>query len=193
MPSSHNRGGIPWRRWNIAVHRDLGYLCAGLTIVYAVSGVAVNHRADWNPSYRITAETVGMGALNPDNPASESFAREVMDELGIRGAIRGTFRPDPESVDIFLEEGTISVDLVAGEATYEVVQPRFLLRAFNYLHLNEAKRLWTWMADLYAVALALLAVTGIFVLKGKKGITGRGAWLTGVGVLVPVAFLLLYL
>ena len=187
------RGGIPWRRWNIALHRDLGYLCAGLTIVYAVSGVAVNHRSDWNPSYRITAETAQLGALNPAAPASEAFARSVMDELGIRGDIRGTFRPDPGSVDIFLQDGTIAVDLATGEATYQVVRPRFLLRAFNFLHLNEAKRLWTWMADLYAVALALLALTGLFVLKGKKGITGRGAWLTGMGVLIPVAFLLLYL
>lgn len=192
-PPRDRRKGIPWRRWNIAVHRDLGYLCAGLTIVYAVSGVAVNHRADWNPSYAITRETVQLGTLRPDAPASEAFAREVMDELGVSGAIRGTFRPDPESVDIFLDGGTISVDLTTGEAAYEIVRPRFLLRAFNFLHLNEAKRLWTWMADLYAIALALLALTGLFVLKGKKGILGRGLWLTGLGVLIPVGFLLLYL
>jgi hypothetical protein len=185
--------GPPWRRWNIALHRDLGYLCAGLTIVYAISGVAVNHRADWNPNYRITSETVQLGALELDAPASEDFARQVMDEIGVRGPIRGTFRPDPESVDIFLDGGTISVDLATGQAAYEIVRPRFLLRAFNFLHLNEAKKLWTWMADLYAIALALLALTGLFILKGKKGITGRGAWLTALGVLIPVGFLLLYL
>jgi hypothetical protein len=48
------------------------------------------------------------------------------------------------------------------------------------------------MADLYAVALLALAVTGLFMLKGKKGITGRGAWLTTFGVLIPVVFLWLY-
>ncbi|MDT8342654.1 MAG: PepSY-associated TM helix domain-containing protein [Longimicrobiales bacterium] len=188
-----SRRGIPWRRWNIALHRDLGYLCVGLTLVYAVSGVAVNHRADWNPSYHITAETTQLGALDPAAPASEAFARSVLDELGIRGGIRGTFRPDPGSVEIFLEEGTVAVDLATGVATVKVVRPRFLLRVFNFLHLNEPRRLWTWMADLYAVGLALLALTGLFVLKGQKGITGRGAWLTTAGVLVPVAFLLLYL
>ena len=40
-----------WRRWNNILHRDIGYLAVGLTVVYAISGVAVNHRADWNPSY----------------------------------------------------------------------------------------------------------------------------------------------
>lgn len=184
---------LPWRRWNTAVHRDLGYLCAGLTLVYAISGVAVNHRSDWNPSWSITSQTVALGALNPDAPASEDFAREVLDQVGLGGAIRGTFRPDPETVDIFLDGGTVRVDLAAGEASVETVRPRFLLRAFNFLHLNEAKRLWTWMADLYAVALALLALTGLFVLRGRKGITGRGAWLTAAGVLVPLGFLALYL
>jgi hypothetical protein len=42
------------------------------------------------------------------------------------------------------------------------------------MHLNHPKKLWTWMADIYAAVLIILAVTGLFVLKGKKGITGRG-------------------
>jgi len=83
--------------------------------------------------------------------------------------------------------------LGAGTATIEVVRPRPILRQANFLHLNHAKRLWTWMADLYAVALGLLAVTGLFVLRGRKGITGRGAWLTGAGVVLPFVFLWLYL
>jgi hypothetical protein len=40
------------------IHRDLGYVCVGLTLVYAVSGVAVNHVRDWNPNYRITRDTI---------------------------------------------------------------------------------------------------------------------------------------
>jgi hypothetical protein len=33
----------------------------------------------------------------------------------------------------------------------------------------------------------------MFALKGRKGITGRGAWLTAIGVIIPVAFLIAYL
>ena len=63
-----------------------------------------------------------------------------------------------------------------------------MLYAFNQLHLNTPKRLWTWVADIYAIGLIVLAVTGMFVLKGRTGITGRGAWLTGAGVLLPVIY-----
>jgi len=96
-------------------------------------------------------------------------------------------------VRIFLEDGVVDVNQGTGTATVEIVRPRPILRQANFLHLNHAKRLWTWLADLYAVALGLLAVTGLFVLKGKKGITGRGAWLTGAGVVLPLVFLWLYL
>ncbi len=38
---------------NRITHRDIGYLIAGLTIIYAVSGIALNHKHDWNPNYII--------------------------------------------------------------------------------------------------------------------------------------------
>ena len=44
---------MKWRKFNIIIHRDLGYLCFGLTILYVISGVAVNHIHDWNPTYEI--------------------------------------------------------------------------------------------------------------------------------------------
>ena len=68
----------------------------------------------------------------------------------------------------------------------EVARPRFLLWAMNALHLNHAPLLWTVFADIYAAALAVLAVTGLFILRGKQGIKGRGAWLTAAGVVLPL-------
>lgn len=181
-----------WRKWNTAIHRDLGYLCVGLTLVYAISGVAVNHVADWNPNYRITRRAVPIdGALPP--AGSAAFAPAVLARLDVDGDVEGVFRIDSTKVEIFLEDATVSVDLKAGEATLEEVRERTGLRQANFLHLNHPKKLWTYMADVYAIALALLAVTGLFVLRGRNGITGRGAWLTAAGVALPALFLLLYL
>lgn len=74
----------------------------------------------------------------------------------------------------------------------ELVKSRTLFRPMNFLHLNHPKKLWAYVADIYAIALAILAITGLFVLKGKKCIIGRGAWLTVMGVLIPILFILLY-
>jgi len=50
------------------------------------------------------------------------------------------------------------------------VVPRPIIYETNVLHLNHHKRLWTWVADAFAVSLALLAITGMFLIKGKQGI-----------------------
>ncbi len=39
----------------------------------------------------------------------------------------------------------------------------------------------------------IYAISGLFVLKGKNGLKGRGKWFTLAGILVPLIFLLIYL
>ena len=163
----------------------------GLTLVYVVSGVAVNHVDAWNPNYAIEQRSAPVGVWVPGQQ-SEAMVPDVLARLRLPADYRTTFRPDSAHLRIFLEDGVVDVDLAAGTATVEIVKRRPVLFAANFLHLNHPKRLWTWMADIYAVALGLLALTGLFVLKGKKGITGRGAWLTAAGAVIPVVFLWLY-
>ena len=35
------------------LHRDFGYFIVGMTIVYSLSGIFLNHRYDFNPDYKI--------------------------------------------------------------------------------------------------------------------------------------------
>ena len=37
-------------RW---LHRELGFFAVGLTLVYAISGIAVNHVHHWDPEPRV--------------------------------------------------------------------------------------------------------------------------------------------
>jgi len=62
----------------------------------------------------------------------------------------------------------------------------------NFLHLNTPRKLWTYFADLYAVCLIALSISGVFILRGRKGIRGRGKWLVAVGFLFPLVFLFAY-
>jgi len=182
--------GIPWRRWNIALHRDIGYAAAALTIVYAISGIAVNHVADWNPNYQRTKTPAAIAPITAtETPAIVSAA---MEQLKLTEQPRSSFRPDPNTVQLFYKGTTYHVDLPTGKVIIEATQPRPVLYEMNQLHLNHAKKAWTWIADIYAVALLLLAVTGLFVLKGRLGITGRGAWFTAAGLL-PVIYWFVFL
>ncbi len=175
-----------WHRLNVILHRDVGYLAFALTIVYGVSGLAVNHRADWNPNYKETRETRTISPLTATD--RDGLAAEARAALALTDAPRNVFRPDPETLRLFYPNTTYSIDVPTGKVVIEQHLPRPVLKEFNDLHLNAPKGAWTWIADLYAVSLILLAITGLFVLKGKHGITGRGAWLTAIGVLIPAVF-----
>jgi len=182
---------LNWRRLNNVLHRDLGYLAAGLTLVYAVSGVAVNHRQDWNPSWKVEAETRTFAPV----PVSdrETMTAALVERLALPGPPKSSFRSAPHLVELFYDGWSVKADAAKGTATIERPRGRRVLREANFLHLNEPKGLWTWVADVYAVVLALLAVTGLFVLKGKNGLSGRGKWLTGIGVAIPLLALLVLL
>jgi hypothetical protein len=69
------------RPWVRAVHRDLGYLAVGLTIVYALSGLAVNHIADWDPNFRNYETPHQLGPLKGEDDA---IAQQVMQKLKIQ-------------------------------------------------------------------------------------------------------------
>jgi len=183
---------MKWRKWNNIIHRDLGYLCFGLTIIYVISGVAVNHIQDWNPTYAIEKSTsrLDLSAINTSD--AHLVTQTVLKQIGETAPLKNIYQVDANTLKIFVENNNVTVNFAESRVYQEKSKKRKLLYQVNFLHLNHPKKLWTWFADLYAVALGLLAVTGIFVLRGKKGITGRGLWLVGTGFIIPLVFLWLY-
>jgi len=181
-----------WRRLNNVIHRDLGYLACTLTVLYAVSGIAVNHAGDWNASYATRLEQF---TLTPPAGASpEALQQAVIAKLGIDPAsVRGWHRPAPGRFVLFLPDGSEAVlNTITGAGTWKRLRTRPLLFQSNVLHLNHIKGVWTYVADAYALILLILAVTGLFVLKGDKGLMGRGKWWVLAGTIIPAAFVLYY-
>lgn len=180
------------RRLIRVLHRDFGYFLVGLVVFYSVSGVAVNHIDDWNPSYSTTVTPVRLGPLA--GATLDALEREVVARAGLdEGDVAGRHRPDPRTVVVFLPHGgEARVDIATGEGTIRRVETRPFLFESNVLHLNHLKGVWTWVADAFAVLLLGLALTGLFMLKGRTGLGGRGKWFVGAGLLLPLAFLVYY-
>ena len=64
----------------------------------------------------------------------------------------------------------LSANLKNRVAVLETVASRTVIRETNFLHLNHPKKIWTWVADIFALSLIFLAGTGLFMIKGKNGI-----------------------
>lgn len=200
------------RRWRATLawlHRDVGFLAVGLTLVYAVSGIAVNHRQDWdyNRSTSVEVVTVGgpaellsdlpparLSALKADptsvsDPEVAVLAERVGQALGRKGPPKNLFWRGPDHLSMHFETGerdVVEYTLSSGTAEHVVSRDRPLLRDFNFLHLNEGRGAWTWIADGYAVALIFLGVSGALIVRGRHGLRGRGGVLLVAGFLLPL-------
>jgi uncharacterized protein len=177
------------RPWLRALHRDLGYLAVGLTFVYALSGLAVNHIADWDPNFD-NYEAAHQLAL-PLESDDRALADRLLRELAVDAAPTEVYRSDTHEVTVLLEGRSFHVNTGTGAVLEDGQRPRFLLRIANWLHLNRGKAAWTYVADGYAAFLLILATTGLFMLPGRKGLIGRGGILVASGVAVSVLYVTL--
>jgi hypothetical protein len=178
-----------WRRWFRALHRDVGYIAVALILAYGISGLAVNHIDDWNPSYRFTTSAFDLGPVPAGTPQAQ--ADFVIDRLRLdRGAVRGHFLETATELRVFLDEGQEArLDTASGKGQLKTITRRAVLFEVNALHLNNLKGVWTYVADVFAVALMFLAVTGMTMMKGNRGLAGRGKWFVGAGLVIPVGFI----
>ncbi|MEN8138684.1 MAG: PepSY-associated TM helix domain-containing protein [Bacteroidota bacterium] len=172
-----------WRVWFRVIHRDLGFLIFSLIVMYSISGISLNHIEDWNPSYIISKDRIVLSEQH-----SKLSMEELVDEIAPHLDYKKHFIRDDGSVRVFVKGGT--VDIVNNTAVVEVLSKRPFFYEFNFLHYNREK-LWVWFSDVFAVILIIVSITGLFLVKGKYGITKYGLYWTVLGLLIPVVFLML--
>jgi hypothetical protein len=179
-------GRASWRAYNRAIHRDAGHLAVGLTLVYALSGIAVNHIKDWEPNFESYQRELELGG--PIAGSDEAAAATAMERLGVKDPVQEVYRAAPDDLQVIFDKRTLHVNTATGHVLDEGQRPRFFLRAANWLHLNRGTKAWTIVADIYAAGLILLALSGILMTPGRKGLLGRGGILILVGAAVPVIY-----
>ena len=202
-----------WRPTLVVLHRDVGFVCVGLVLAYAVSGIAVNHAHHWNYNRSETEEvrTVGkptdlLHSLDPvrkaaidADPANLSKNEEgalvqaIGRATGRSSPPRNVFWRGPESISLYYGKGdsdTVDYHPRSGVLHRVVRKDRWLLRELNYLHLNEARGAWTYIADAFALLLVFLAISGAVMTKGRHGLKGRGGVFAAIGLLIPILALI---
>ena len=100
---------MKWRRWVVALHRDLGYFFTGVIVLYAMSGIAVNHVDDWNPNFVIDRRDITLDLPREPHDGVEQATddRIVIGHLAVdlhrARAAEGTNRA-PQVFECFLVE-----------------------------------------------------------------------------------------
>jgi hypothetical protein len=187
--SAKPRRKLKVRPWLRAFHRDIGYFAVGLTVVYATSGIAVNHLKDWDPNFKQVNLTHQVPLPLPSD--DDAAAKSALGSLGVHEAPREVYRASATQLDLVFDKRTFHVDTTTGVVHEEGQSARPLLRAANWLHLNRGKKAWTYVADTYAGFLLFLAFSGLFMIPGRKGLLGRGALVALLGAAVPILYVVL--
>ncbi len=178
------------RKWSRGIHRDLSFLFSGVIIIYAISGICLNHKADFNSDYSVTNSIIQLDGTFPmEEKASKEQAVDFLRQVDQEKNYTKHYYPDTEVMKVFIKGGSsLLVDVRTGQARYEHLKRRPFLSAVNRLHYNPT-RWWTWFSDIFAVCLLVITLTGILMIKGPKGFIGRGGIEFAIGVIIPLLFL----
>ena len=189
------------RKWSRLIHRDLSFFFAGMVLIYAISGIVMNHRDTINPNfsierkeYKIAEKLPGKEGMKRENVLTlpiNVYKKSVKEEVE-EGNYTKHYFPKEDIMKVFLKGGSnLQVNVRTGEAVYESVTRRPLIGAMARLHYNPGQW-WTYFADIFAVGLIIITLSGVIMLKGNKGIIGRGGIEMIVGIVIPVLFLLFF-
>ena len=189
---------MKWRKFNRNIHRDLGYFFVGLTIIYSVSGIALNHLHHWNPDLKTEEYKGVLEQVYNFSDNRDEASQKAVSEIGVEYPVKSTSLQRNGNIKVFLDvgdnnTGSLVIDHDDNAYKVSILKKRVLLREMNLMHRNNLKQIWTWVSDIYALGLIILAITGMIILRGKFGFKRYGVWLVGAGIVIPIVIFIIYM
>jgi len=167
------------QQWFRNLHRDIGYLAVGITLVYALSGVFLSHKNIFSAT-----KTENFSLEFPKKLDGENFSKHWNSSITIN---LNHYKETDNKIQIFLEGGTGNYNKTNGVVDYEIYKKRPIITFLNQLH-NNQKKGWIYIADIYAFILLFLAISGLVMVNGKNGFLKRGIWLMVLGIIIVLLF-----
>ena len=95
------------RKWSRLIHRDLSFFFAGMVLIYAISGIVMNHRDTINPNFSIERKEY---KIAEKLPGKEGMKREnvltLLQPLGEEGNYTKHYFPKADIMKVFLKGGS---------------------------------------------------------------------------------------
>lgn len=161
-----------------AFHRVLGYLCVGLVVVYAISGIVLIHRTgDFMKKSTYTEATI------KPNLTSDQLGKEI-------NMWRMKVTEENEDMIVFTDG---QYNKKTGEVAYtkkEIVEPFNKFVALHMLSDGQNKHI-AWLTTLFGIVLFFLAITSLFMYKPSNKQFARNMIYTGLGIVLTIVLVLL--
>lgn len=179
-------------------------ICLVAMLLFAITGITLNHAAQIKTTPIVTKRDgqlphdllSGLDAASRDGraPLPEALRDWLSREVGIH-AEEGEWSSDELYLSLPRPGGDawLTISLPDGAWQYERTD-RGWIAWLNDLHKGRnTGAMWNWFIDIFAVACVLFCVTGLCLLQLHAGRRPATWPMVGLGVLIPLLFILLFL
>jgi hypothetical protein len=170
-------------------HRDIAYFYLGLIIAFSFSGIFLNHRQKWHPR-RYTSETkeITIPTIQKDS-VNDAYIARFTEEQRLEDQVR-RFQLTDSTLRISYANHDAEVDITTGQGKIITYKTTPLLGQMTKLHVDTSQW-WIYYSDIFGVAMLVIAITGMFIERGKNSFQSRGWKLALLGLIFPLIFLFL--
>jgi hypothetical protein len=189
------------RQW----HWISAAVCLIGMLLFAITGITLNHASKIESKPAVTARTATMPADLLAQVKSEKGAAKRPVPMVLRTWIASALAVQVEerdaewSQEIYVSlprpggDAWLSIDLDTGEARYELTD-RGWIAYLNDLHKGRHTGIaWSWFLDIFAVACVVFCVTGLVLLQLMAGQRPSTWPLVGAGLLIPLLLAILFI
>ncbi|MBS1557453.1 MAG: PepSY-associated TM helix domain-containing protein [Bacteroidetes bacterium] len=170
-------------------HRDMAYFYVGLIISFSLSGIFLNHRQSWHPRrYTYDKKEIAISPTLKDS-VNETWITNFTKHQNINDNLR-RFRAEENTLRISYESHDVQIDLASGKGQIEAYRVTPLLGQMTQLH-QDTSNWWIYYSDIFGIGMMVIAITGMFIEKGKFSFRQRGWKLAAIGIVFPLIFLYL--
>lgn len=157
-----------------SLHRDIGFLVVGMTIIYSISGVLLIYR--------------DTGFLKSEKQVEKKLAPGISEsELGMKLHLRNFKVMKTEGDILHFKNGTYNK--ASGVAKYTENKLPAFLEKLTHVHKISSKSTVHWITAIYGLALLFLAISSFWMHKPKTKLFRRGMFFAAGGSVIAIILL----
>ena len=102
-----SKTGTVLRKWSRLIHRDLSFFFSGMVLIYAISGIVMNHRNTINPNYSVERQEYSITeTMPPQAGMKKDDVLKLLAPLGEEKNYTKHYLPKEGQMKVFLKGGS---------------------------------------------------------------------------------------